>query len=43
MASIIELETSRLRMRQWRESDRAPFAFIACIASPGRNGASMTP
>ena len=28
MASIIEFETSRLRMRQWRESDRAPFAAM---------------
>lgn len=73
MASIIEFETSRLRMRRWRESDRARFAAMnadpavkeffasppspaagdasidawqaqfACIASPGRNGASMTP
>ena len=28
MPSIIELDTSRLRMRQWRESDRAPFAAM---------------
>ena len=28
MASIIELETPRLRMRQWRESDHAPFAAM---------------
>ena len=26
--TIIELETSRLRMRQWRESDRGPFAAM---------------
>ncbi len=25
---IVELETPRLRMRQWRESDRAPFAAM---------------
>jgi len=33
MPEIIELETSRLRLRQWRESDRAPFA--AMNADPG--------
>ena len=28
MGAIIELETPRLRMRQWRESDREPFAVL---------------
>ena len=28
MASILELETPRLRMRRWRESDHAPFAAM---------------
>jgi len=51
MASIIELETSRLRMRQWRESDRAPFAamnadpavmeFFASPPSPAAGDASI--
>ena len=51
MASIIELETSRLRMRQWRESDRAPFAalnadpavteFFASPPSPAASDASI--
>jgi RimJ/RimL family protein N-acetyltransferase len=27
---IIEFETERLRMRQWRESDLAPFFALAC-------------
>ena len=51
MASVIELETSRLRMRQWRESDRAPFAamnadpavmeFFASPPSPAASDASI--
>ena len=51
MASIIEFETSRLRMRQWRESDRAPFAamnadpavmeFFASPPSPAASDASI--
>ncbi len=51
MASIIEFETSRLRMRQWRESDRAPFAamnadpavmeFFASPPSPAAGDASI--
>jgi RimJ/RimL family protein N-acetyltransferase len=51
MASIVELETSRLRMRQWRESDRAPFAamnadpavmeFFASPPSPAASDASI--
>ena len=51
MASIIELETSRLRMRQWREFDRAPFAamnagpavmeFFASPPSPAASDASI--
>ena len=51
MASIIELETSRLRMRQWRESDRAPFAamnadpavmeFFASPPSPAASDAGI--
>jgi len=51
MASIIELETSRLRMRQWRESDRAPFAamnadpavmeFFASPSPPAASDASI--
>ncbi len=28
MGAIIELETPRLRLRQWRESDREPFAAL---------------
>ncbi|MBO9649025.1 MAG: GNAT family N-acetyltransferase [Variovorax sp.] len=28
MAQCIELDTERLRLRQWRESDRAPFAAL---------------
>ena len=28
MPTIIELETPRLRPRQWRESDRAPYAAM---------------
>ncbi|WP_374608646.1 GNAT family N-acetyltransferase [Diaphorobacter nitroreducens] len=28
MAEIIEIDTPRLRLRQWRESDRAPFAAL---------------
>lgn len=28
MASIIEFSSKRLRMRQWREADRAPFATL---------------
>jgi RimJ/RimL family protein N-acetyltransferase len=28
VAAIIEFETSRLRLRQWRESDREPFAAM---------------
>lgn len=28
MAELIEFETERLRLRQWRESDREPFATI---------------
>ena len=28
MATIIEFETSRLRLRQWQESDREPFAAM---------------
>ena len=28
MATIIEFETSRLRLRQWQESDREPFASM---------------
>jgi RimJ/RimL family protein N-acetyltransferase len=28
MASVIEFETPRLRLRQWRESDRQPFAAM---------------
>jgi RimJ/RimL family protein N-acetyltransferase len=28
MAVAMEIETSRLRLRQWRESDRAPFAAM---------------
>ena len=28
MAQIIELDTSRLRLRQWRPSDREPFAAL---------------
>jgi len=28
MADIIELETARLRLRQWRHSDREPFAAL---------------
>ena len=31
-APLIEFETPRLRLRQWRESDRAPFA--ALVADP---------
>jgi RimJ/RimL family protein N-acetyltransferase len=51
MASIVELETSRLRMRQWRESDRTPFAamnadpavmeFFASPSSPTASDASI--
>jgi RimJ/RimL family protein N-acetyltransferase len=51
MASIVELETSRLRMRQWRESDRAPFAamnadpavmeFFASPSPPAASDASI--
>jgi RimJ/RimL family protein N-acetyltransferase len=51
MASIIELETSRLRLRQWRESDRAPFAamnadpavmeFFASPPSPAASDAGI--
>lgn len=28
MAEVIELETERLRLRQWRASDREPFAIL---------------
>jgi RimJ/RimL family protein N-acetyltransferase len=28
MAEIIEIDTSRLRLRQWRETDREPFAAL---------------
>ena len=28
MSTIIELETPRLRLRQWRESDREPYAAM---------------
>ena len=28
VSKIIELETPRLRLRQWRDSDRAPFAAL---------------
>ena len=28
MASVIEFETPRLRLRQWRESDREPFSAM---------------
>lgn len=28
MSEIIELETIRLRLRQWRDADRAPFAAL---------------
>ena len=28
MAQLIELQTPRLRLRQWRESDRVPFAAM---------------
>ena len=28
MASVIEFETPRLQLRQWRESDREPFAIM---------------
>ena len=28
MGAIIEFETPRLRLRQWRESDREPFAAL---------------
>jgi RimJ/RimL family protein N-acetyltransferase len=51
MTSIIELDTSRLRMRQWREADRAPFAamnadpavmeFFASPPSPAASEASI--
>jgi RimJ/RimL family protein N-acetyltransferase len=51
MPSIIERETTRLRMRQWRESDRAPFAamnadpvvmeFFASPPSPAASDASI--
>ena len=51
MACIIELETPRLRMRQWRESERVPFAalnadpavmeFFASPPSPAASDASI--
>jgi RimJ/RimL family protein N-acetyltransferase len=51
MASIIELETARLKMRQWRDSDRAPFAamnedpmvmeFFAAPSPPAASDASI--
>jgi len=51
MTPIIELDTSQLRMRQWRESDRAPFAamnadpavmeFFASAPSPAASDASI--
>jgi RimJ/RimL family protein N-acetyltransferase len=51
MPAIIELETPRLRMRQWRESDCAPFAamnadpavmeFFASPPSPAASHASI--
>jgi len=28
LARIIELDTARLRLRQWREADREPFAAM---------------
>lgn len=33
MSQIIEFETSRLRLRQWRESDHAPFAAMTADAT----------
>ena len=32
MPAAIEIETARLRLRQWRESDRAPFAAMSADA-----------